>query len=379
MNILFIRVGEEPDTDSRLLKEASSLERNGNKVTVLGWVESNENRIKKRNIRFNGQNIRVMTIGIKQSYRIKYLKAWAFIKFEVFLAFLLMRHGGKYDVIHACNIHTSFVVSLLYKICHVKFVYDIFDYAPDTRKYPKPYKSLVVRMEKYAIEHADCVILCSDERKKQIKGTCPKKVEIIYNSPIGEAELTSFDKPNSRITRKYNIVYIGGLTPYRCLPELLKVVSNSDNLVLSIAGDGIYKEMFDDASKKNDRIRYLGIVPYDKVSQIESTADIMVALYDVKIPNHLYASPNKFFEALRLGKPLVMIKQSGMSEWLLKEHFGELALPTSRSIKAAIDRLIIRSELWPEESERMKKLYNNRFSWNKMEVKLESIYDNLRE
>ena len=34
----------------------------------------------------------------------------------------------------------------------------------------------------------------------------------------------------------------------------------------------------------------------------------MTAIYDPNISNHYYAAPNKFYEALMLGKPLIMVK-----------------------------------------------------------------------
>lgn len=376
MKILFLRIGETPNTDSRLLKEASFLVGEGHAVTTLGWVENSSKFIVEKNIHYNNQDICSKTVGIKQNYRFKYFKIWAFLKFEFFLFIWLVKHAKDFDAIHACNVHTGFVTAIISKIKSFYFVYDIFDYAPDTRCYPESYRKLVVAMENKAITSANYVILCSDKRKEQIGNVYLKNLAVIYNSPLGSAEKDQAQEVDVYNATKYKIVYVGGLMPYRCLPELLKVVQDNKNLELVVAGDGVYKNLFTDAASKNSRIQYLGAVPYSEVIRLEAQADIMVALYDPKLKNHVYASPNKFFEALKLGKPLVMIKGSGMSEWLTEQKFGELADPTSASIGFAINRLIEHKNNWICESDKMKKLYNSQFSWLKMEQKLRKIYSN---
>lgn len=48
----------------------------------------------------------------------------------------------------------------------------------------------------------------------------------------------------------------------------------------------------------------------------------MTAIYDPKVPNHRYAAPNKFYEALMLGKPIVMAKNTGFDEIIEENNIG---------------------------------------------------------
>ncbi len=104
----------------------------------------------------------------------------------------------------------------------------------------------------------------------------------------------------------------------------------------------------------------------------------MTAIYDPAVGNHYYAAPNKFYEALMLGKPVIMVKNTGMSEVVANNNIGEVIDFNTESLKAAIENLIRRRSQWQDISNKMKKnLYKNDFSWNEMERRLIGIYKGL--
>ena len=57
-------------------------------------------------------------------------------------------------------------------------------------------------------------------------------------------------------------------------------------------------------NNQSPNIRYYGPVKYSDGLNIMNNADIVYAMYSKVIPNHIYAAPNKFYEAMFLGKPL---------------------------------------------------------------------------
>ncbi|WP_367369998.1 glycosyltransferase [Latilactobacillus curvatus] len=373
MNVLMIR--DSPIlSDSRALKEAKVLVDQGYRVKVLGWDENSD--LKDRQTVYRHTQIDIHYSKIKLSYKFKYLKVWSYFLYQIFLVRYLLKNKTSYDVIHACNIQTAFISNIMAKILQKKIVYDIFDFMPDTRNYPRILRYLLVKIDYYTINRVDAVILCSDERIQQIEGSKPKKTIIIYNSPDNLVLNKLLPNENSS-KEEFSLVYIGGLTAYRMIPELLDIVQRSNKLSLNIAGNGQYRELVENLSKVNDKIHYLGEIPYKDVQQIEINSDIMIALYDPEIKNHKYASPNKFFEALQLGKPVIMIKGTGMSQWLEEYKFGVLIEPTQASLKEGIDLLLAKKNHWEEESLVMRRLYEKKFSWVLMEKKIVNLYEDL--
>lgn len=52
-------------------------------------------------------------------------------------------------------------------------------------------------------------------------------------------------------------------------------------------------------------ISFYGTVPYEKGIQIMENSDIIMAIYEKVVLNNVYAAPNKYYEGLYLGKPIL--------------------------------------------------------------------------
>ena len=64
------------------------------------------------------------------------------------------------------------------------------------------------------------------------------------------------------------------------------------------------------------------------------------ALYDPKVPNHKYASPNKLFEAMMCEKPILTNYGTIMAQIVEKENCGVLAdYESIKDIRNAIIKL----------------------------------------
>lgn len=55
------------------------------------------------------------------------------------------------------------------------------------------------------------------------------------------------------------------------------------------------------------KIFFYGKILYYETLKLESSCDIMADLYDPSNPDNYYAALNKFYEALMLGKPLILV------------------------------------------------------------------------
>lgn len=166
---------------------------------------------------------------------------------------------------------------------------------------------------------------------------------------------------------------------YRLLKEITEVIGNKPNVRFLVAGFGKYEKFFYESSRRCSNIQFLGKISYADTIALESKADIMLAIYDPKIDNHVYAAPNKFYEALMLGKPVIMVKNTGMSSFVKTEDIGELIEYSKEGFEEGLDLLIKRKDEWGSMSSRMKQLYEKKFSWSIMEQRLYHLYDTIIE
>ena len=130
-------------------------------------------------------------------------------------------------------------------------------------------------------------------------------------------------------------------------------------------------------ASKHDNIFYYGRIPYAQTIALERECDVMCAIYDPSVPNHYYAAPNKFYEALSLGKPLLMAKHTGMASIVEEYGLGEVIDYNVESLEKALDRLIANQNRKTEIAEKATELYQNRYSWRKMESVIQEIYRNM--
>lgn len=228
--------------------------------------------------------------------------------FNLFLLKKLISNRKKYNIIHACDFDTIIPAIVMKVFFHKKVIYDIFDWFVDSRELHNPIiKNSILGLEYIALKLSDRTIVCEEERKKQI---CyqPKDIWVLPNIPNFKP-LNSFgiESKNSRIKASY----VGVLTKHRGIEKVVKYAETHPNQIeLEIAGFGELEDLIKKACTKVTNIHFYGTVPYETGIEIMKNSDIILAIYEKTIPNHIYAAPNKYYEGLYLGKPILTTKDT---------------------------------------------------------------------
>jgi glycosyltransferase involved in cell wall biosynthesis len=362
--------------DSRVEKEANALSKDGYSVTVLGWDRSEDYSIRKEVLHLYDGNAAIYRVGIKAGYSNGMKNLKELVRFQIAIIRFVRKNYKKYDVIHSCDFDTAYAA--FHSIPHdgsIKFVYDIFDYYVDAFAVPTIIKPIILKSDRSIINQSDAVIICTEERRKQIAGSKPRRVVVIHNTP---PKLINDDSIQTQhIVQRVKVAYFGILSYGRLIEELLDIISKNNRFELHIGGFGIIEDKVREYSERYSNIVFYGRTPYDKVLKIENECNIMTAIYDPTIANHLYAAPNKFYESLMLGKPLIMVEKTGMSEVIEQYHIGEIIEYSSEGLRNGLNALADRADEWPQIAIEMKKIYEQYYSWNKMEDRLIALYQKL--
>lgn len=360
------------DPDSRVEKEANTLIKAGYEVKILAWDRNTNYKIKESYLNLSSGKVKIYRFGIPGTFGGGYKNLKSFIIFQIRLISWLIKNRDDYQIVHACDFDTAYSAYLCSQITKKKLVFDIFDYLFTKPKGNfKLFKRYIIFLQKKIINYADATIICTEQRKQQISGSNPKKLIIIHNSPPNISDNLTKLNLNENKTK---IAYVGILQDNRFLLELAEIIKENNDWELHIGGFGKYEDYFYEISQMYPNIIYYGKLPYEKVLKLESSCDILTAIYDPKIDNHFYAAPNKFYEGLMLGKPLIMVKDTGMSEIIEEYNIGELMEYNIDSLKNAIEKLVGRKKEWIEISYKMKKIYKQNYSWDSMEERLIALY-----
>ena len=112
--------------------------------------------------------------------------------------------------------------------------------------------------------------------------------------------------PDLDVNRPVTIGYFGVLEEKnRGLENLVKACSGRSDVEVKVAGYGQLEDFFTIHAVNESNLTYFGPKTALEGLQIMSQVDIIVGMYYLTVPNHKYAAPNKYFEHLYLGRPLL--------------------------------------------------------------------------
>ena len=365
--------------DPPVEKVAAALLNAGYFVSIIGWDRDRDYTASGEFLQLGNYQAEIVRIGIKAQFGggIKKNLLPLFL-FQKRLLCWLIKNKAAYDIIHAFDFDTGFVASKCAQRFGKQFIYHILDYYVDSHMLRGTiFEKAVLKLENSVIQFADVTVICTEKRKEQISGSAPKRLVVIHNTP-SSTQMQECEKKTKQMGR-IKIVYVGILQPGRLLKEVTEAVSENDGIELHIGGFGSYEEFFEDIANRCDNIFYYGRLTYQQTLALENECDIMLAIYDPAVENHRYAAPNKFYESLMLGKPVIMVRGTGMSEIVEENGIGALIDYSKEGFCAGISQLIADRARWHSMESRMKAIYRQQYCWDEMERRLIQIYAELQK
>ena len=280
------------------------------------------------------------------------------------------------DVVHACDLDTlppAIMAKLLKK---TKLCYTIYDLYGGSFPGPIPLviRNAITFVERVGIRFTDVLFLVSESIYESIRGAGIRKLVYIYNSPE--------DYPDAQLSPEHKletcIFYAGWMAKYRGLEDMINAVSDLHGIKLVMAGTEVDKDILEYGRAKLDNFQYLGLISYEEVIRRSMQADILFVFYDPKRASFRYSTPNKLFEAMMCGKPIIVNEGIAASKIVTRENCGILVpYGDIDAIKEAVLRLINDPALREELGRNGRRAYETSYSWEIMEGRLINAYKEL--
>src|SRR5712692_3014053 len=162
-----------------------------------------------------------------------------------------------------------------------------------------------------------------------------------YRGPIEGAKLR--DELRRRgIAFSTIVLYQGLIDSMRCIEEMAEATRHfDDGIVLVIIGGG-WGSWADAASTLAgyERIVVLPRVPYEDLPPYTASADLGILFYRNDCRNNYYCAPNKVFEYMMMGLPVIAASYPGMRALVEGEAVGLCVDPEKpEEIAVAVNRL----------------------------------------
>lgn len=176
--------------------------------------------------------------------------------------------------------------------------------------------------------------------------------------------------------KKPRICYVGGIAQIRGIEQLVQAMSLCGDVKLDLVGDFSEEVIYKNVKSKIGwkKVMERGFLGRDAVRQIvqESMAGIVTFL---PVPNHIDAQPNKMFEYMSAGLPIITSNFPLWREIVEGNRCGICVDPVNpKEIAEAIDYLVDH----PQEAQKMgdngKKAVLERYNWGIEEKKLLMFY-----
>jgi glycosyltransferase involved in cell wall biosynthesis len=148
----------------------------------------------------------------------------------------------------------------------------------------------------------------------------------VYKAKISKIDLhKKFGIPDeNRI-----ILYQGVLSEGRGIELILNALKILPNYAFVILGEGAFKEKFIGLSKKlnlSNRVHFSGMIPQDKLLDYTAGADLGIALIENISKSYFYALPNKLFEYIMAGIPVIVSDLPQMKNIIETYDVGKIVI-----------------------------------------------------
>jgi glycosyltransferase involved in cell wall biosynthesis len=346
--------------DARVQREGKSLVRAGNQVDVIGWdrkgTASREEEIDGIQVK-RIRNSALMRAAPNDLFR---NPLWWRLAYKEGL-----RH--EFDLVHCHDLDTLQSGVRLKKKRGTPLVFDaheIFTYMieEDVSRIVVNYAK---RMEKSLLRDVDQMVTVNDALRKYYQERFDGDITVVMNCP--ERVLEEYEAPTAE---KFTILYVGTLHKSRFVRELVDVVASIENVHLKIGGE---KELYGEIEKRCaqvDNAEFLGTVPLEKVMPLTRESNVIFCMFDPSNRINQVGTPNKIFEAMAMGRPVVVTKGILSGEIVEAEGCGMAVEYGERPLREALTTLRDDQTLCEKIGRKGLEAAKREYNWPAQEKKL---------
>lgn len=299
--------------DDRLRKEALSIVRLGHSLRIVALEYANE-----AGNRLTYGSVPVTTFGLSSRRWFARTRGVAVKLLESYVRFAIPLLRGRTDLVWFHNLNFGLFVPFLV-FCRWlgltrTLIWDQHEMPFDWMLHNR----LVTNTLTFLMNCCDAVIVASADRKVFLQDTMRRRLHVpivaLENYPDNEfAQMPPSTLDDETVSWLGDVPFLlaqGGANPNRHLEELVEAVISDGHWKLAVVGP--YKQaQVDRLMQKfgpvlSERVRFTGLVPQMAIGPFVDSALASVVLYDQGSINLRYCAPNRLYQALCRGVPVLV-------------------------------------------------------------------------
>ena len=272
-------------------------------------------------------------------------------------------------------------IGLLLKLKGRKVIYDVHEDLPREiegkpylKKWIKPIISKSVRsLENFSAKRFNAIITATPFIRNRFQNLNKNCIDI-NNYPI----LDEFNVNSKWEDKKKEICYIGSITKVRGITELVESLQYVD-IVLNLGGSFSSEDFENELKRKKEwsKVNYSGLLNRKEVSNVLSISKAGIVTF-YPLPNHINAQPNKMFEYMSAGIPVIASNFPLWRKIIEENNCGICVNPKNpKEIANAINYLLTHNEEAEMMGKNGRRAVEEIYNWKNEERKLIKIYKGL--
>ena len=351
-------------TDNRVHKVAVSLKKMGFEPVLIGRLLPESHPVERD----------------YQTHRMKLLlRKGAMFYLEYNLRLFLYLLKSEIDVFVSNDLDTLPANYLASRIKHKPLIYDSHEYfteVPELIGRPVV-KAIWSRLEKLLVPKVDAAYTVCNSIAEVYQDLYKIDFKVVRNLPV--CSMFQEPKHQEKVPDQPKVIlYQGALNLGRGVGAAIRSMAYLEGVELWLAGDGDLaiqlKELVVEMSLES-KVKFLGRLPLHQLSEITQQADLGISLEEDLGLNYRFALPNKLFDYIQAGVPVLVSNLPEMMQIVEHYQIGAIAETHQRKVLAEL----MRDALFDEEKRRVWKQNLRKAAkelcWENEEKVLSDIYN----
>lgn len=222
------------------------------------------------------------------------------------------------------------------------------------------FKKLLKTLEAFVYQRAD-VLLFPDASRVALFSPIKLKPPVIVIPNVATGGAFAPVPLGNRI----RLLVAGWLNWQRGFDVLLQTLDRNEDIELHVCGSG--QEDLVARLKAHPRVRFYGVVDQSEVFRIGASCHIVPVLYRPDSEINIDATPNKLYDALVLGRPIIVNREIRMASLVDDWRAGELvSFGDIEQFEFAVRKITASQETFDATCVRSRRVYDSEFSPEKM-------------
>jgi glycosyltransferase involved in cell wall biosynthesis len=367
------------DPDPRVRQEALTLISMGCRVKLLAWDRDQ----KSAGLQVM-EGVEVERVHLASSHGRGTMQIFFYVALYMHMFWRASRI--PFDVVHCHDLDTLPLGFVLGKLKRKPIVYDSHESFMDMLEgsINPGLRRVLMGFENFLIRRVDLLITVGEKLRQFFVDRGARRTAVVGNWKI-LADYERTDEQNLVMRGSLGIpadaivvTCITQLLQNRMIEELVEAIKPFPDVYAIIAGKGSLEPQVRKWAAENPRVIYPGFIHASEVPGYTCASDIIYCGFDPFNPNARFVAPNKLYEALAAGKPLISPDVGEIGDLIRRADCGVVTPDCSAaSVREAIEavRDPVKRAQWTRNA---RLLGRSEMNWSKGREVLNEEYSRLR-